>query len=104
MSHQVEACQLEGPQQDCVDNISLDYSGCPDSCEGVMLGCRREPVTRHYEEGFYQLLKEYDNYKCSNYSDLSFDKGLSGNNELTIHQKSMTETSQISNSTQLFSL
>ena len=79
VSHQVEACQLEGPQQDCVDNISLDYRDCPDSCEGVMLGCRREPVTRHYEEGFYQLLKEYDNYKCSNYSDLSFDKGLSGN-------------------------
>ena len=79
-------------------NISLTSEDCPERCEGLIIGVRREPVGREFTEGFDRLLKEYENYKCQNYSDLYFSttiKGILTNEIITIHKIQTLPRSQI---------
>ena len=62
----------------CARSVSVTESDCLASCEGIILGVRRHPVERHYEPPYLHMLEMYENYKCSNYSKINFDKGLSG--------------------------
>ena len=66
----MEVCSPEGLS--CVRNISLTYEECPERCEGLIVGVRKEPVRRENSEGFGRLQMEYENYKCHNYSDVYF--------------------------------
>ena len=65
-------------------NISLTSGDCQDRCEGVIVGVRRDPVRREFREGFARLLKEYENYKCHNYSDIYYPNAIRGILEIKI--------------------
>ena len=57
---------------DCARNISVTTEDCPGRCEGMMVGVRRDPVTRRDSEEFRRLVREYEDYKCRDYSDFPF--------------------------------
>ena len=69
-------------QLGCWRNISVSDVDCPDKCDGVILAVRQDPVKRYYEEGFMELLREYDSYKCWECSNFPLGQGLSGAMEI----------------------
>ena len=75
---QVNLCGEE--DDDCVKSLSLTESAgdCPNRCEGIIIEVRKEQVQRFGEEGFKDLLNEYQNYECENYTDLIFTEKISG--------------------------
>ena len=64
----------------CLRNISLTEraADCPNKCQGIIIEVRKESVQRYQEEGFKDLLNEYQNYECENYTDLFFTDKISG--------------------------
>ena len=64
----------------CVKSLGLTESpgDCPNKCEGIIIEVRKEQVQRFGEEGFKDLLNEYQNYECENYTDLIFTEKISG--------------------------
>ena len=57
----------------CVKEISVSTEECPGRCEGMMVGVRRDPVTRRQSQEFRRLVREYEDYKCRDYSDFPFN-------------------------------
>ena len=62
----------------CVEDISVTRTDCPVGCSGIIVGVRKDPVARRHSAGFDELLKDYGDYKCNNYTDLSFDHQIRG--------------------------
>ena len=54
-------------------NISVSTEECPGRCEGMMVGVRRDLVTRRQSQEFRRLVREYEDYKCRDYSDFPFN-------------------------------
>ena len=65
-------------QLGCWRNISVSEVDCPDKCDGIILSVRHDAVKRYHEDGFRELLREYDSYKCWECSNFPPGDGLSG--------------------------
>ena len=82
----MKVCSPEG--LDCVQKIRAEDERCLSNCEGLITGVMNKPV-KHLNNNFFDnLIDDYDSYKSSDYSKISFFDSIKGfTNEILLNYK-----------------
>ena len=73
----VAVCSSE--DLDCVESIQIDSNDCIERCDGIIVDAYKQNKQKDYSK-IQNLLKDYENYKFPNNTDVPFPSSLESKN------------------------
>ena len=73
----VAVCSSE--DLDCVESIKIDSNDCIERCDGIIVDAYKQNKQKDYSK-IQNLLKDYENYKFPNNTDVPFPSSLKSKN------------------------